>query len=271
MLSAESETFITLTTDFGYRDPLAAIMKGVILSINPAAHIIDITHDIRKYNIREAALIVGMSYHEFPPRTIHMAVTDPGVGSVRRPILVSSNDHYFIGPDNGVFSLVTSPDSRHCRVYHITAAHYFRKDRSATFHGRDIFAPVAAWLSKGIEAMNFGEEIDDFLRLQFPVPSMPTKTALEGEVVYVDTFGNAITNIGMQDLASLRSARPGGSIRIVMKGREVPFKEYYSQAEDKDLYALINSLDRLELFVYRGSAVAEYSINIGDPIGVMLV
>jgi S-adenosylmethionine hydrolase len=261
---------ITLSTDFGYKDPLSGIMKGVILSINPETNIVDITHGINKYNVREAALTVGMSYRQFPPRTIHVAVTDPGVGSSRRPILVVTDNHYFVGPDNGIFSLVYN-ESERFDVIHITADHYFLRDKSATFHARDIFSPVAAWLSKGIVASNFGEPITNFVKLPFPIPALPTRTAVEGEIIHVDHFGNAITNIRSGHLNTLRDAKPEGNLKIVAKGKEIAMKEYYCQAEDKDLYALINSMDYLELFVYRGNASRQFELKVGDTLGVMLV
>ncbi len=261
---------ITLTTDFGYKDPLSGILKGVILSINPDANVVDITHGISKYDVREAALTIGISYRQFPHRTIHVVVADPGVGSSRRPIMVITENYYLIGPDNGVFSMIYN-ESERCEVLHLTAEHYFNRTRSATFHGRDIFAPVAAWLSKGIISSNFGEPVADFVKLPFPAPSMPTKTALEGEVIQIDHFGNAITNIRPEDLNALRSANPDGTIRIVTKGVQVPLKEYYSQAEDKGLYALINSIDHLELFVYRGNAAKQFELRVGDTLGVMLL
>jgi hypothetical protein len=259
---------ITLTTDFGYRDPLAAIMKGVILGINPEANIVDLTHGIGKYNVREAAMVLGMSYREFPQGTIHVVVADPGVGSQRRPILVATESYLFIGPDNGVFSYVYD-ESERVGVYHILAEHYFGRGRSTTFHGRDIFAPVAAWASKGIEVTKFGEEIKDFARLRLPVPTAPSATTFEGEVVYIDTFGNAITNIVKKDLEALAASGKEATVRIVTKGKDVKLKEYYSQAEDKELYAVINSMDHLELFVYRGSAAKDFGIRLGDSIGLV--
>lgn len=260
---------ITLTTDFGYREPLSAILKGVILGINPEARIMDLTHGVSKYNVREAALIIGMSFREFPSRTIHVVVIDPGVGSQRRPLLVAAQDHFFVGPDNGVFSVIYN-ESERLRVLHITAEHYFRPERSATFHGRDIFAPVAAWLSKGIDEANFGEEISDYVRFHVPSPSKPSETALEGEVIYIDTFGNAMTNIKGKDLESLRALKADGTMRITIKGKEIGFKEFYSQAQDRELYALIDSMGYLELFVYRGNSAKDFGIKIGDTIGIML-
>lgn len=260
---------ITLTTDFGYKDPFAGIMKGIILDTNPNVNIVDITHGISKYNIREAALTIGMSYRQFPKRTIHIVVTDPGVGSERRPILVRTDNHYFIGPDNGVFSIIYAENER-LGIIHLTAKHYFMPDSSATFHGRDIFAPVAGWLSKGTDPSNFGDIITDYIKLALPEVSMPTKKALEGEVIYLDHFGNAITNITAKDLNAVREANPGRSFKIIFKGRPVMFKEYYSQAEDKDLYALVNSMAHLELFAFRGDASKDFDVKIGDAVGVIL-
>lgn len=259
---------ITLTTDFGYRDPLSGIMKGVILGINPDVEIVDITHGIERYNIREAALTIGMSYRHFPSRTIHVVVTDPGVGSMRRPILIATEDYYFVGPDNGVFSIIYDEVERF-EVIHLTAEHYFLPDRSMTFHGRDIFAPVAAWLSKGIAIANFGEPVTDYSKINIPRPSMPAKNVIEGEIIYIDHFGNAISNIRYSDLAPFLEGNDRKALKIVMKGRQIEMKDYYAQAEDRGLYALLNSMNYLELFVYRGDASKEHNIRVGDSIGVI--
>lgn len=156
---------ITLTTDFGYRDPFVGIMKGVILNINPSATIIDITHDISPQNILEAALSIEMSFELFPHKTIHVVVVDPGVGSTRRPIFVITDRYYFIGPDNGVFSRIYKLQHETLEVMNIKAEHYFMPQRSATFHGRDIFAPAASWLSRGIDISKFGEPINDYVTI----------------------------------------------------------------------------------------------------------
>ncbi len=262
---------ITLTTDFGYRDPLVGMMKGIILGINPDVNIVDISHGIEKYNIKEAAITIGMSFRLFPSRTIHVVVTDPGVGSMRRPILVATEDYYFIGPDNGVFSMVYNEAER-IEVIHLTAEHYFLPDRSMTFHGRDIFAPVAAWLSKGVMITNFGEPVSDYTTIHIPKPSMPVKNAIEGEIIYIDHFGNAISNIRYSDLAPFMDQDSDNKgLRIVMKGKQIGIKDYYAQAEDKELYALLNSMNYLELFVYRGDASKEHDIKVGDRIGVISV
>ncbi len=164
---------ITLTTDFGLKDPFVGMMKGVIYSIKGSVNIVDITHSIEGQDILEGAFVIGYTYKFFPKDTIHVVVVDPGVGSGRRPILVVSSNHYFIGPDNGVFSMVIS-ENPGTSVIEITEELYFFKGRGTasyiptTFHGRDIFAPVAAWLSRGIAPSQFGHTISDYTRIDIP-------------------------------------------------------------------------------------------------------
>ncbi|MDI6889512.1 MAG: SAM-dependent chlorinase/fluorinase [Thermodesulfovibrionales bacterium] len=259
---------ITLTTDFGYRDPFVGIMKGVILDINPAATIVDITHDIGPQNIMEAAIAIEMSFKFFPHESIHVVIVDPGVGSVRRPILVTTDYYYFVGSDNGVFSLIYNL-SESLNVIHITAEHYFLPQRSSTFHGRDIFAPVAAWFSRGIDISKFGDPITDYVTMPVPAPVLVEKNILEGEVIYIDRFGNAITNIKTKNIDELCST-PEGKPRALVKGIEVPLKNHYSEAGDEGLYSLINSFGYLELFVYRGSASSNFGIAVGEKVVVTL-
>jgi len=244
-------------------------MKGVILSINPFANIIDIAHGISHQNIMEAAFAIETSFASFPHKTIHVVVVDPGVGSVRRPILVAMDYHYFIGPDNGVFSRIYNSRHESLSVIHITAGHYFLPGRSSTFHGRDVFAPVAAWLSKGINVMNFGNPITDYVNIRLPVPVMSKENTIEGEVIYVDIFGNAITNIQAQKMEELSRGNQEAIPKIMVKGREAPVKKYYSQAGDKSLYSLINSFGYLELFVRNSSASSDFGITVGDKVSVL--
>ena len=260
---------VTLTTDFGYKDPFAGIMKGVILNINPFVHIVDITHDISPQNILEAAIAIEMSFDFFPLGSIHIVVVDPGVGSVRRPILVATDSHFFIGPDNGVFSRIYKLHEIKT-VIHMTAEHYFTPKQSSTFHGRDIFAPAAAWLSRGTEASSFGSPITDYVTFEVPVPVMSSKNVLEGEIISVDRFGNATTNIKFSHLIDLYGGNHFDNPSVLFKGNKVPFKHFYSEAEDKGLYSLINSLGHLELFVYKGSASSDFGINIGDKVKVVM-
>jgi S-adenosylmethionine hydrolase len=260
---------ITLTTDFGYKDPFVGIMKGIILDINPAAKIVDITHGISPQNISEAALTLEMSFKTFSHNTIHLVVVDPGVGSARRPILAVTEDYFFIGPDNGVFSRVF-PLSERLLVLHITASHYFLKKDGSTFQGRDIFAPVAAWLSKGIEITNLGEPITDFKKLSIPSPQLTGGNMIDGEVIYIDRFGNTMTNIHTKKIAEMTDTNTPKQVKVLVKGKEIPFKTYYSEVKDTGLYSLINSFGYLELFIRNGNAARTYGIKVGEKVGVVL-
>src|SRR5713226_8361265 len=169
------EPIITLTTDYGTDDHLVGTLKGVILKINLDTKIVDINHHVAPFDVLDGALSIGAAYRYFPPRTVHLVVVDPGVGTQRRPILASGDQHYFVAPDNGVLSLVYERVST-LNVRHITADHYFLSPISNTFHGRDIFAPVAAWLAKTGQASSFGEEVSDFARFSLPKPKASDNT-----------------------------------------------------------------------------------------------
>src|SRR5690348_3388388 len=182
-------------------------MRGVILSINPQAHLFDISNSVQSFDILDGALTISQSYNYYPAGTIHLVVVDPGVGSDRRPLLVTSERHHFIAPDNGVLSLVFEREER-LMVRHITSDHYFLQPVSNTFHGRDVFAAVAAYLSKGVEPAKFGDEITDFIRFTAPRPKAVNEKSFKGVVLKVDKFGNLITNITPQDLPQLFSDTP---------------------------------------------------------------
>lgn len=264
----ENEPLITLTTDFGYRDPFVGVMKGVILKINPRALIVDLDHGIAPQNIRDAAFSLGVSYRFFPDHTIHLVVVDPGVGSGRRAVLVSVDNHYFVGPDNGVFSYVYNFSVEEPKVVHITASHYFLSSGSPTFQARDLFAPVAAWLSRGIGAANFGDYVSDYQKFEVPSPRLAAEDTLLGEVIHIDGFGNAITNIRKSDIGELCQRASSPVMKISMGGSEAGLKEFYSQAEDSGLYCLVNSSGYLEFFVNGGSASTQYNISPEDKVEI---
>jgi S-adenosylmethionine hydrolase len=223
---------ITLTTDFGLKDPFVGVMKGVICRINPSARIIDITHTITPHNIYEAAQVLTMAYKYFPKATTHVAVVDPQVGASRRPILVVTEDFYFVGPDNGLFTpFFKEQESGFFKVIHITSSHFFLPLKGPTFHGRDIFAPVAAWLSKGIRSAKFGDTIDDFVRLPIPKPETVNETTVEGSVVHIDNFGNAITNITDGHLSKFSPEFSKEKLKILYKDTHINFAHYYAEAE----------------------------------------
>lgn len=257
---------ITLTTDFGYKDSFVGVMKGVILQTNPEATIVDISHGIRSHDIREAAYTIGMSFAYFPANTIHVVVVDPGVGSERRPVILRTDHHTFIGPDNGVFSYIYSLKHETLHVTHITAAHYFISAKGSTFHARDIFAPAAAYLSRGINIRNFGEEISDYYKIPLPFPQKTADNRIRGDVILIDRFGNAITNIKSSHIRALCRSTPECPVQILIKDMRVTVLDYYAQAADEGLYAVVNSSGYLELFVYRGNAASGHAISIGDEV-----
>jgi S-adenosylmethionine hydrolase len=260
---------ITLTTDFGQKDPFAGIMKGVILGINPDAEIIDISHNVRPQNIIEASQILSVSYKYFPSRTIHIAVVDPGVGGSRRPLLVVAENHFFIGPDNGVFShILKREESDLFRVIHMTARHHFLSVKGPTFHGRDIFASAAAWLSRGIDSSKFGELIHDYVVLPISGIEFIDNSTITGEVTYIDGFGNAITNITKDNLESVCKNNDIDTLTVIFNEKKLDISHYYEEKTDSALRAIINSFEFLELFIYRGNASAEHGIQIGDKVSV---
>ena len=259
---------ITLTTDFGLKDPFVGMMKGVIYSINGTAQIVDISHGITSQDILEAAFVISTSYRFFPERTIHLVIVDPGVGGRRRPILVKASGHYFMGPDNGALSWVIDADPA-VRVIEVTAEEYFLKNVSATFHGRDIFAPVAAWFSKGVEPDSFGHEIHDYVRLDLPKITEGANY-ISGSVLYIDRFGNMITNISAGALNHLMP--PGisaSNISIRVGGVDIAgLKRYYAEAGAGEPGAIISSFDLLEIYVYMGNASKTLNVRKGDIVEV---
>jgi S-adenosylmethionine hydrolase len=254
---------ITLTTDFGYTDPFVGIMKGVICGINPQARIVDLSHGIPAQDIMGAALVLRHSAQYFPHGTIHVAVVDPSVGSARRPLVVESGENYFVGPDNGIFSLAMV-EKRPKRIIHLSNPNYHLQPTSATFHGRDIFAPVAAYLSLGIAPEAFGETTDDFVSLQWPGISK-TETAIAGEIVYIDAFGNLFTNIRVDDLKALS----GHPLRVVMRDLSIlGLATSYASVKQGNYLALVNSWGLLEIAVGKGSAQKRSGATIGDKVQV---
>ncbi len=250
---------ITLTTDFGYKDPYAAEMKGVILSINPHAIIVDMTHSMEPQHIEETAYVIGSSFSYFPSGTIHIVVVDPGVGSGRKALILDAGGFYFVGPDNGVFSHILHFSSP-VNGIHITEEKYMLSKDSPTFQGRDLFAPVAAWLSKGLTPDAFGPSAKDFVTF-LVTRSEVTHGGLSGEIIYLDRFGNAITNIKGADLASFA----GRYVVEVNNSVSEPVK-YYAQAGEDRLGCLVNSSGYLELFVNKGNAAEKYDIKKGDKV-----
>ena len=254
---------ITLLTDFGYRDPFVGIMKGVIAGINPQARLIDLSHGIAPQDVMAAALVLRHSVAYFPRGTIHVAVVDPGVGSKRRPLLVSSEGNFFVGPDNGVLSLALDKQSH--QAVHLTNTAYQLKTRSATFHGRDIFAPVAAHLSLGIAPTAFGHTVGNMVGLVWPAVKK-SQQSFCGEIIYIDGFGNLVTNIKEEDLPAPPRERLNIICANVFIHGVVP---HYAAGEAGQAIALINSWGLLEIAVYEDSAASRYRVKIGDRVEIV--
>ncbi len=252
---------ITLLTDFGMKDPYAGIMKGVILSINPGATIVDITHEVDPQDIREGAFIIEEYYRYFPEGTIHLCVVDPTVGSARRPIIVAKYGRLFVGPDNGLFTLLYRDKYE---AYAIERMDLVRNEISSTFHGRDIFAPAAAHLSTGLHPSAFGGMIHDTARFADIFPVMEGDR-LVGEVVRLDRFGNAITNVHADVLERFIQ---GGPFTISISG--MSFTAIHKSYCEKDYVCLVGSSGYLEFGYYMGSFLHAKGIKKGDPVYISL-
>lgn len=257
---------ITLTTDYGTADHLVGVMKGVILKINPEAEIVDISHNVMPFDILDAALTIGQAFKYFAPKTIHLVVVDPGVGSQRRPILVTGDQHYYVAPDNGVLSMVYEREPK-VTVREVSAEHYYLNPVSNTFHGRDIFAPVAAWLSKNWQTPSFGDEITDFVRFSMPKPKV-ANNMIRGVVLKVDNFGNLITNLTPEDVPQMVA---GANFKITVGSREIDrLALNYSQGAPGEVLAIIGSSGFLEISVNKGSAAKALNLQRGAEVHVTL-
>jgi S-adenosylmethionine hydrolase len=255
---------ITLLTDFGTRDAYVASMKGVILSIAPDARIIDITHEVAPQDIVEGAWTLASAYRWFPAGTVHVAVADPGVGGPRRAIAAHAGGWTFVAPDNGVLSwaLEAAGDAR---AVELTETRWFQTDVSSTFHGRDIFAPVAAHIANGVALHDLGPHIDDLVALPIAQPHVAPER-ITCEVVHVDHFGNAITNL---DAATLASWSRGRAVNVVATGHTLgDVRRTYADAAPGDALALIESTGHVEIAVRDGSAAAVLGIARRSTITV---
>ena len=254
---------ITLTTDYGTNDHLVGTLKGVILKINPEATIVDITHNVAPFDLLDAALAIGSAYSYFPPRTIHVVVVDPGVGTERRPLLVTAENQYFVAPDNGVLSMIYEREDN-VVARNVTASHYFLQPISKTFHGRDIFAPIAAWLSKGWQTASMGEEITDHKKFALPKPKA-TDGVVKGIVMRVDTFGNLVTNFRVEDLPE--SALTNGEVKFQVGTQAVSrMVPTFASGGAGEPVAYVGSAGYVEIAVNKGNASRTLSIGRGTAV-----
>jgi hypothetical protein len=258
---------ITLLTDFGTKDYYVASMKGVILSINPRATLVDIAHHVSPQDIREGAYLLANAYSFFPKGTIHLAVVDPGVGGPRKPILLATPKHFFVGPDNGLFTFVAQKEEVKKAVV-LTNSKYFLPRISHTFHGRDLFAPVAAHLSLGVRPEAFGERVRSWSKLEAQEPYIKGDV-LMGEVIHVDAFGNLISNIREDQLARFTKGRLF-SVRVGSRSIR-GMKQGYWEGSKGEVFALIGSGGSLELSVREGNAASALKVKRGDAIKVQRI
>jgi S-adenosyl-L-methionine hydrolase (adenosine-forming) len=263
-----NQRLITFTTDFGVNDHYVGTMKGVIYQINPAAQIVDICNGVNSFDLLDGALTIAQAYKYYPADTVHMVIVDPGVGSARRPLLVTTTKHIFLAPDNGVLSLIYEREER-LSVRHITAEHYFLQPMSNTFHGRDVFAAVAGWMSKGVEVSKFGEEITDFVRFGAPKPKPVNDKLLKGIVLKSDRFGNLITNFTAQDVPQLFEATPPAFKIVIGKHEITKMKSNYAQGVPGELFGIMGSMGFMEISANRAAATKVIGVDKGTEVGIL--
>lgn len=263
-MDASHSGVITLTTDFGTNDPYIGVMKGVILNINPQIHIVDITHSIPPQNIHDAAFVIDSAFRYFPSGSIHVVVVDPGVGSTRRAIACQTETGCFVCPDNGVLSYVLDEDAP-LRTVSVDNTEYCLPEISNTFHGRDIFAPIAAHLSRGVLLRDIGRAVNNLVRLKGSKVQI-TRTEIIGRIIWIDSFGNLITNISSEILESTIArenfAIRAGNVEINRLNRS------YAESQAGECLAIIGSFGRLEISVNQGNAAQLLELKRGDPIVV---
>jgi hypothetical protein len=255
---------ITLLTDFGSQDYFVAAMKGVILSISPDARIVDITHKIPPQDISAGAFNLLAVYQNFPAQTIHTAVVDPGVGSERRAVIIECAEQFFVGPDNGLFSFVVEREGK-CRTHQVTNEKFFRHPVSNTFHGRDIFAPVAAALSLGTEPSEFGPLVETLVELESLTPHQTADGGIEGRIIHIDRFGNCITNLTSEHL-------PGDdaeALQINVNGRQITsYRQFFSQTSGAadELFMFSGSAGFIEIAARNAAAASILNVQRGQSI-----
>jgi S-adenosylmethionine hydrolase len=252
---ADAPTIVTLTSDFGLADGYVASMKAVVLTGCPDARVVDITHEIPPGDVIRGALILEATAPYFPTGTIHLAVVDPGVGSERLGLALASSGHHFVGPDNGLFTPFL--DAPGAAAYALPEP---GPENSATFHGRDVFAPAAARLAAGADISSLGEPLKDPVRLDWPKAEV-TGEEIRGEVIYIDRFGNCVTSIKAGDLET------DVSYTVNAVGRDVgPLRKYYAETPPGSPLALINSMGRIEVAVNGGNAAEALGLGLGDAV-----
>ncbi|MCE9623959.1 MAG: SAM-dependent chlorinase/fluorinase [Deltaproteobacteria bacterium] len=257
---------IALLSDFGLEDHYVGSMKGVLARLAPAAKVVDLGHQIAPYDRIQGGLLLYQTYPYFPPKTIFVAVVDPGVGSARKGILVETDDYFFLGPDNGLLSMALG-EQKIRRIFDLSHEKYFLDSVSPTFHGRDIFAPVAAHLALGVAPESFGEELTDYQRLPAFVPSFNTKE-ITGQILAFDRFGNAISNLSRK-FFNRHYQKPTLDLKVGGRNFECLHTHYAAVPSGEGL-ALFGGGDLLEIAVHQGSAEKIFSLKRGDTLRLAL-
>lgn len=257
--------FVTLTTDFGLNDSYVGQVKGVILKINPNINLIDITHQIPAWDILRGAFVLNSFYKYFPKGTIHLVVVDPTVGGKKKDLLIQTKDYFFVGTDNGVFSFIYESEGIK-EILEIKNDKFFLNKESSTFHARDIFGPVVAYLSWGVEISQFGPKAKDCIKLNLPLPEIK-KDSIKGEIIYIDRFGNLISNISKEHLNGFEKRE----FSITIGNRKIEkLSRSYFDAKSKQLLALINSSNFLEISARENRADIVLGAKIGDKLRINL-
>jgi len=258
---------ITLMTDFGIKDGNVGVMKGVIWGICPGAQISDLSHMIGAQNLREASLILSRSAPYFPRDTIHVVVVDPGVGTARRPMAARIGDWYYVGPDNGITTLLLARAEKEgwpCKFVQLDRMKYWLSDVSYVFHGRDIFSPVAAHLANGISLTDLGTEFTDPVRLELPQPQR-TGHGWRGEIIHIDHFGNVASNIRIEDLGAAIQHKE--AIKVALNGIEIQgMVNTFGERREGEVVALLGSTGNLIVSVVNGNAALKLHVKVGDRI-----
>ncbi len=265
-----TDPIITFTSDFGRREYYVGAVHGAILSICPRARIVDISHEFAPHGILEGAFTLLGAYACYPAGTVHLAVVDPGVGSTRRGIIVCTDRYRLVGPDNGIFSLIYQREKVE-KVISIESESCFRKPVSPTFHGRDIFGPAAARLACGTDVSEFGPEVQDYQRIELPLPHKVGRTKLEGAILQIDRFGNAITNISPEDVRSQLSAKTR-PLSFFAGGQEITAHyRYYAEAERDEVFSLLGSSGYYEIAAQGTSAARLLKLAEGAKVEVEII
>jgi S-adenosylmethionine hydrolase len=263
---------IALLTDFGTRDHYVGAMKGAILSVAPEAQVVDLLHDLDPHDVEGGAYALGAAYRAFPPGTVFAAVVDPGVGSTRRGIAVEAGAHRFVGPDNGLMTAIFE-DHPAARVHALTNHAFWRPDVAATFHGRDVFGPVAAHLALGIPVAEMGPAVTDAQRLAIVPVTASGKDEWSGAIVHVDRFGNLTTNVSARALDGLpgEAGADRSDVVVLMAGVVAPLVRTYADVPPGEPCALVGSSGRLELAMNGRSAAAALGAGRGTPVRIRRV